>query len=413
MAYDVNKVINIANAEVGYLEKETNSNLDSKTANAGDMNYTKYWRDIYPSYQRNAWCLCFVVWCFKQAYGDAIAKKLLCMTNGYTFYTPTSANYFKKNGQWYTKPQVGDLIFFKNSVRICHVGLVYKVTSTTVYTVEGNTSGASGVIANGGGVCKKSYAIGYSRIAGYGRPNYGGAVISTTTSVTTKSYLSKGDKGSDVKELQTNLNKLGYNCGTVDGNFGAKTDSAVKAFQKDKKLTVDGKVGSATKAKIEECLKALTNTATSSQGFKSLYVDTGKKGMLVTTALNYRTKPVDGTAKGTLKKGQYVFPTERTEGGAFPSYWFKVNGYWCSGKYLDGWVLDKTANKWWYNEKGAYIKSEWKQIDGTWYYFKSDGYMASNAYVKSTDKNVWYYVNKDGAWITSKDVTVKPSNVVK
>ena len=44
--YDVNKVINIASNEVGYLEKKSNYRLDSKTANAGYNNYTKYTRDV-------------------------------------------------------------------------------------------------------------------------------------------------------------------------------------------------------------------------------------------------------------------------------------------------------------------------------------------------------------------------------
>ena len=48
----IDKVIKIAENEVGYLEKRTNAQLDSKTANAGYNNYTKYGRDmhkIYPS----------------------------------------------------------------------------------------------------------------------------------------------------------------------------------------------------------------------------------------------------------------------------------------------------------------------------------------------------------------------------
>ena len=43
---------------------------------------------------------------------------------------------------------------------------------TYVYTIEGNTSGANGVIANGGGVCKKKYKLSYNRLAGYGRPKW-------------------------------------------------------------------------------------------------------------------------------------------------------------------------------------------------------------------------------------------------
>lgn len=58
--------------------------------------------------------------------------------------------------------------------------------------------------------------------------------------------LRNGMNGDDVKELQTKLNKLGYSCGTADGIFGAKTDAAVKAYQKANKLTVDGIVGKNT-----------------------------------------------------------------------------------------------------------------------------------------------------------------------
>ncbi|MGI6096172.1 MAG: CHAP domain-containing protein [Lachnospiraceae bacterium] len=163
-----NKVIAVATAEVGYLEKKNNSQLNSKTANAGNNNYTKYGQ--YFGMNGNAWCDMFVDWCFIKAYGREKAKKLLC--GGFSAYTPTSAQYYKNKRQWYKNPKAGDQIFFKNSVRICHTGLVYKVSGGMVYTIEGNTSGASGMIANGGGVCKKSYAIGYSRIAGYGRPDY-------------------------------------------------------------------------------------------------------------------------------------------------------------------------------------------------------------------------------------------------
>lgn len=168
------KVISVALEEVGYLEKKSNSQLDSKTANAGSANYTKFWRDMKPSYQGEPWCDCFVSWCFKQAYGATKANELLCGGLN-SFYTPDSAQYFKNKGQWYTKPKKGDVIYFKNSERINHTGIVHDVTSATVYTVEGNTSDGSAVEANGGAVCKKSYSLSNSRIAGYGRPKYDSA----------------------------------------------------------------------------------------------------------------------------------------------------------------------------------------------------------------------------------------------
>ena len=50
MANYASKVIEVALAEVGYLEKKSNKNLDSKTANAGSANYTKYGRDMHKLY---------------------------------------------------------------------------------------------------------------------------------------------------------------------------------------------------------------------------------------------------------------------------------------------------------------------------------------------------------------------------
>lgn len=50
--------------------------------------------------------------------------------------------------------------------------MVIKVEGGKVYTIEGNTSSAAGVVANGGCVRNKSYALTYAKIAGYGRPDY-------------------------------------------------------------------------------------------------------------------------------------------------------------------------------------------------------------------------------------------------
>lgn len=67
--------------------------------------------------------------------------------------------------------------------------------------------------------------------------------------------LKKGSSGAAVKTLQKNLNTLGYDAGTADGVFGAKTETAVKAFQRDHGLTVDGVAGMATQVAIDEALK--------------------------------------------------------------------------------------------------------------------------------------------------------------
>jgi hypothetical protein len=71
--------------------------------------------------------------------------------------------------------------------------------------------------------------------------------------------LRKGDKGNDVKKLQQDLIKLGYNLDPygADGSFGAKTETTVMKFQRDHGLEVDGKAGPKTQAKIAELLAAL------------------------------------------------------------------------------------------------------------------------------------------------------------
>ena len=147
----INRVIGVAEEENGYLEKKSNANLDSKTANAGSNNYTKYWRDIKPSYQGQPWCAVFVSWCFMKAFGQAAAKKLLKHWP-YT-YCPKLGSLFTKHAN----PEVGDVVIFYRNGTFAHTGIVIKVQGDRFWTIEGNTSGASGIIANGGGVCEKSY----------------------------------------------------------------------------------------------------------------------------------------------------------------------------------------------------------------------------------------------------------------
>lgn len=63
-----------------------------------------------------------------------------------------------------------------------------------------------------------------------------------------KPTLRKGSKGQAVTELQTMLDKLGYDLGPcgIDGDFGKATEAAVKRFQSDRDLETDGVVGALT-----------------------------------------------------------------------------------------------------------------------------------------------------------------------
>jgi hypothetical protein len=60
--------------------------------------------------------------------------------------------------------------------------------------------------------------------------------------------LRKGSRGDDVKKLQKTLNAMGYDCGTADGIFGAKTEIAVRSFQQANGLAADGIAGKNTLA---------------------------------------------------------------------------------------------------------------------------------------------------------------------
>lgn len=61
--------------------------------------------------------------------------------------------------------------------------------------------------------------------------------------------LKRGMNDAAVRELQAYLNGWGYGLG-LDSDFGLKTETAVKDFQKAQGITVDGVVGSGTKAKL-------------------------------------------------------------------------------------------------------------------------------------------------------------------
>lgn len=264
VAQIIQKLIDLATAELGYLEKKSNASLDDKTANAGSANYTKYWRDVYPQFQGQAWCACFISWLFMQLFGVETAKKLL---KHWPFvYCPTLAGVTANK-----TPKVGSIILFYRNGTYAHTGLVVAVSSTTVTTIEGNTSGASGIIANGGGVCKKTYAIkSLSSETKYFMPDYGSVSTVTKTGgtatggaddmsryivgsgkVEVKHFL-VGANDPQVKTIQRLLNAMGYKGKdkkklTVDGDLGQNTSYAIAAFQKAVGMNPDNPGTVATK----------------------------------------------------------------------------------------------------------------------------------------------------------------------
>jgi hypothetical protein len=191
-----------------------------------------------------AWCDVFTDWVFVTAFGAEKAKELLCQPDNSAgagcYY---SARYYKNKGQFYTQnPQPGDQIFFWNSAKndVAHTGIVYDVDRSYVYTVEGNTSSTSGVVANGGGVFCKKYSLSYARIYGYGRPKYDtdGASASTPAAKPVEQVYKP-----TVKEWQQAAIADGYKFPKygADGVWGNECASVAKKAIVKKRVTYTNK----------------------------------------------------------------------------------------------------------------------------------------------------------------------------
>ncbi len=83
----------------------------------------------------------------------------------------------------------------------------------------------------------------------YGASGGGGAVPANPATEPLFAYpglLKRGSRGEAVKKLQSALNRAGFACGAADGDFGPKTEAAVKALQQAAGITVDGEFGPVT-----------------------------------------------------------------------------------------------------------------------------------------------------------------------
>lgn len=105
-------------------------------------------------------------------------------------------------------------------------------------------------IKNGGYATSPTYINTImSIISKYDLTQYDG-VVTGKEDAAKRATVKQGSQGADVTYLQQRLTALGYGCGKTDGIFGAKTLEAVKAFQADHDLVVDGIVGAKTWAAL-------------------------------------------------------------------------------------------------------------------------------------------------------------------
>lgn len=213
----------------------------------------------------DAWCATFV---------SAVA--VLC---GYTDIMPTECScakmvqLYKNLGRWQEKddyvPQLGDIVMYDwgdtgkgdNTGTPDHVGIVAYISGTTMKIIEGNISDSVAyrtLSVNGKyirGYCLPDYASKATE-GGNTKPNTESTKPNTTESVKTVEIvldvLEEGAEGAQVKTLQQLLIAKGQKLPKygADGEFGAETEKAVKAFQSAKNLNDDGVVGNDTWNKL-------------------------------------------------------------------------------------------------------------------------------------------------------------------
>ena len=148
------------------------------------------------------------------------------------------------------------------------------------------------------------YKVTYGKYTGYVYKTYVSVTktASSSSSSSSTTRLEKGSTGSDVKELQTKLKKLGYYDAYVDGDYGDTTVAAVKAFQKKYNLTADGIAGKETLKKLDSAYK----NADSAKDDDSLRMgDSGSAVKDLQTKLK-KLGYYDGTVDSTFGSGTYA-----------------------------------------------------------------------------------------------------------
>lgn len=168
----IEKLLDVARANVGYLEKSTEENLNDPKANAGSNNYTKYARDYFPEMQGMAWCCIFVFCCFAYAFGEEKAIKILGGIKTARCAEQWEAlKSHKKCRKNIRKAEKGDLIFFIKGKMICHIGIIIDIDKDNVKTIEGNTFVKNDeLIESGDGVYQKYYELTNDKIYGVASP---------------------------------------------------------------------------------------------------------------------------------------------------------------------------------------------------------------------------------------------------
>ena len=243
--------------EVGYIEKASNSNLDSKTGNKGLNNYTKYARDInnlgLMGCQAQPWCATFQFWIEVQEFGlDTALAHFNMSKSTYVGYNVFSTKAKFPAGKRSKTPKLGCLVVFTHS----HIGRVIAISGNTITTIEGNTS-AQSYDRNGGMVGQKTYNINDSKIDCFLIIDYDSGKTEPTTGGDSHT-VKKGDTLSKIaKSWSLSAADIASYNGISNPNL-INIGQVIKKPSKQQgtasagdKVTVDGQWGQATTKKAQ------------------------------------------------------------------------------------------------------------------------------------------------------------------
>lgn len=212
------ELVAVAQGELGYTETGPGPNR------------TKYgeWFGM-----QDAWCGIFVSWCADRAGAAAVIPRFA--------WTPSGAQWFIARQAFDEHPRVGDIAFYDlGAGRISHCGVVVQVHNDSGWeSIEGNSGTDTNRV-----VQHTRHSVGQR--GGFGHPHWSGPAPSTPD----RNSIRLGSRGASVQIAQMRLvlalDAAGRGRIAVDGIFGKATDAAVRWFQADRGLSVDGIIGQHT-----------------------------------------------------------------------------------------------------------------------------------------------------------------------
>ena len=191
--------------------------------------------------------------------------------------------------------------------------------------------------------------------------------------------IENGSIGNKVKEVQQDLRGLGYAINTIDGVFGTKTEEAVKTFQKDNGLYVDGIVGNSTMTNIKEKVEYV-QTLLAQAGYTFGRID-GYFGDSTKEAVERFQRDakfyIDGIVGSitltkikecAAHKGDPMKKNEWFTQSNGQTFYFGADGVKYTGTHKEG------SETWIFDSNGV-LERKWKLINGSWHVFDKVGTM--------------------------------------